>query len=192
MVDPNTNQVSTENPWFIKFYAPWCGHCKRLAPTWDELASLHTSELNVGKVDCTTDEGKPLCSDYEIRGFPTVLFFPAEEGLNDRYFTYEGMRSLEDLEDFALKGSFKHSEHESIPRRLEGMEYYQRQIQLIGRELKSEVDHIFVAYGYDEAIPSPYRYLLLASLGCLPFLFISLLMCLCEENMEPQKPQKIR
>lgn len=72
-----------------------------------------------------------------------MLFFPAEEGLNDQYFKYEGMRTLQDLEEFALRGSYKLSEHEAIPRKLEGMEYYQRQVQLIGKELKAEVDHMF-------------------------------------------------
>lgn len=67
------------------------------------------------------------------------------------------------------------------------MEYYQRQVQLIGKELKAEVDHMFVMYGYDQMIPSPYRYLLLASLGCLPFLFLSILMYWCEERAQPPK-----
>ena len=107
VVNKETNTlVDNSNPWFVKFYAPWCGHCKSLAPVWDELHSLHHNELNVAKVDCTSDLGKPLCSEFEIRGYPSLLFFPADESLAGTYIKYQDPRNLEHLEQFALNGGY--------------------------------------------------------------------------------------
>lgn len=44
-------------PWFVKFYAPWCGHCKNLAPTWIEMATQLKGQVNVGEVDCVALPG---------------------------------------------------------------------------------------------------------------------------------------
>lgn len=60
--------------WFIKFYAPWCGHCKRLAPDWERLADeMYGTGINVGSVDCT--EHSEACERVEISGYPSLFVF---------------------------------------------------------------------------------------------------------------------
>ena len=67
------NTGATTGDWFIKFYAPWCGHCKRLAPTWEEVATELKGQVNVAKVDVT--QNRDLGKQYGIKGFPTLLLF---------------------------------------------------------------------------------------------------------------------
>ena len=66
--------------WMVKFYAPWCGHCKKLAPVWDQLAEESSAIMNVAKMDCTEDANRPICAEYNIKGFPTLLWFPVDAG----------------------------------------------------------------------------------------------------------------
>merc|ERR1740129_2530421 len=58
---------------FIKFFAPWCGHCKKMAPDWENLAEEWADDAIglVAEVDCTA-EGKPLCDANGVKGFPTL------------------------------------------------------------------------------------------------------------------------
>lgn len=58
----------------VEFYAPWCGHCKKLAPHYSGAATeLYDENIALGKVDCTTS--KKLHNKYKIDGFPTMHFF---------------------------------------------------------------------------------------------------------------------
>lgn len=59
---------------FVKFYAPWCGHCQKLAPTWDELANSlrHDDSVSISKIDCT--QYRNVCGQFNIKGYPTLLW----------------------------------------------------------------------------------------------------------------------
>ncbi|KAK0515254.1 hypothetical protein JMJ35_002633 [Cladonia borealis] len=104
----------------LEFYAPWCGHCKALAPKYEELAAMYpsSSKVTVAKVDATANDVPD-----EIQGFPTIKLFPA--GGKDEPITYSGSRTIEDLAEFikengkykvdAYEGQNETDEAESAP-----------------------------------------------------------------------------
>jgi len=75
----------------VEFYAPWCGHCKKLTPIYDELAKnlRHNSNLVIAKMDSTANEVESV----SIQGFPTIKFWPA--GKKSAPLDFEGDRTVE-------------------------------------------------------------------------------------------------
>ncbi|KIW17202.1 protein disulfide-isomerase domain [Exophiala spinifera] len=88
--------TTSQDPWFIKFYVPWCSHCQHLAPTWSELAREMEGKLNIGEVNC--EQSPRLCKDAKVSGYPTIYFFRGGERVE-----YEGLRGLGDLLSFSNK-----------------------------------------------------------------------------------------
>jgi len=70
-----------------EFFAPWCGHCKALAPEYEEAATtLKEKNIALAKIDCTQEAD--LCKEYGVEGYPTVKVF---RGL-DNIKPYAGAR----------------------------------------------------------------------------------------------------
>ena len=77
LTDANyANALANSELLFIKFYAPWSGHCKRLAPEWVKAATTlkdKGSSIALAKTDCTVE--KDFCEKYRVSGYPTLKFF---------------------------------------------------------------------------------------------------------------------
>ncbi|KAI6785102.1 uncharacterized protein J7T54_006744 [Emericellopsis cladophorae] len=86
--------TKTQDPWFIKFYAPWCPHCQAMGPTWDQLSKSMQGKLNVGEVNC--DKEPRLCKEANAHSYPTILFFKGGERAE-----YHGLRGLGDFISYA-------------------------------------------------------------------------------------------
>ncbi|KAH9891451.1 thioredoxin-like protein [Xylariomycetidae sp. FL2044] len=86
----------TQEPWFIKFYAPWCHHCQAMASNWQQMAKEMKGKLNVGEVNC--DAESRLCKDVRVRGYPSISFFRGGERVE-----YDGLRGLGDFIQYAEK-----------------------------------------------------------------------------------------
>mmetsp|Transcript_29862 Transcript_29862/g.33325 ORF Transcript_29862/g.33325 Transcript_29862/m.33325 type:complete len:362 (+) Transcript_29862:35-1120(+) len=78
---------------FVEFFAPWCGHCKRLAPIWEQLAGIYKNDkLVIASVDA--DKHKTLGQRFDVSGYPTLKVFPKDNKAGE---AYNGGRELSDF-----------------------------------------------------------------------------------------------
>jgi protein disulfide-isomerase A1 len=80
----------------VEFYAPWCGHCKSLAPEYMEVGfyfKRKNPNVVIAKIDATANEVK----GHNIEGYPTLIWFPAD---NKKGVKFEGERSEEGIIQF--------------------------------------------------------------------------------------------
>jgi protein disulfide-isomerase A1 len=83
----------------------WCGHCKKLAPIWDQLGEKLKDVKNVviAKIDASNNDAQGV----EIQGFPTIILFKAND--NERV-NFEGDRTVGGFVDFLVKNAVYGSE----------------------------------------------------------------------------------
>jgi thiol-disulfide isomerase/thioredoxin len=143
--------------YFAKFYAPWCGHCKSMAKDWDALAAEMKSEgrsdLKLFSVDASTQAEASVAREFEIKSFPTLMYF--EDG---KMFPYSGgartkealgnylvSENKKDARKFSFKGeSFKLQQPGVFVR---AKKFWEESLQVIAQVYKHKAGAVYVLYG---------------------------------------------
>ena len=115
----------TTGKWFVEFFAPWCGHCKRLEPVWGELDEAlsqdqDASGILLAKVDAT--EARATAERFGIRGYPTLIYLA-----DRRMYKYEGSRTVDDMKEFVMSG-YKDKVDMDVPAPPSTVEMFRRKV----------------------------------------------------------------
>jgi len=100
-----TDTISKHDFIVVEFYAPWCGHCKKLAPEYEKAALVLSSQdppVVLAKFDASDEKNKALAQDFEIQGFPTIKIL-RNKGKDAQ--EYKGPRDFEGIVDYLMKQS---------------------------------------------------------------------------------------
>ncbi|XP_066040325.1 protein disulfide-isomerase TMX3 isoform X3 [Chamaea fasciata] len=96
-LDESFKENRKDDIWLVDFYAPWCGHCKKLEPVWNEVGTEMRnmgSPVKVGKMDATSFSS--IASEFGVRGYPTIKLLKG-----DLAYNYRGPRTKDDIIEFA-------------------------------------------------------------------------------------------
>jgi len=126
--DTQASSGATTGDWLVEFYAPWCGHCKNLAPIWEQLAQELKGNINVASIDATVNTN--TAARFRIKGYPTIKLL--RQG---KVYDYKGARTVPDFTGF-LKKDWKESDVMDIPPPISTFGIVIQELQQIFEDIK--------------------------------------------------------
>ncbi|KAL1493200.1 hypothetical protein ABEB36_011300 [Hypothenemus hampei] len=102
LTDSNFDKLvlQSDDMWLVEFFAPWCGHCKNLAPHWAKAATELKGKVKLGALDATAHKEK--ASLYEVQGYPTIKYFAPGAKTSSSAEEYNGGRTSSEIVQWAL------------------------------------------------------------------------------------------
>eukprot|EP01126_Amoeba_proteus_P030769 TRINITY_DN3033_c0_g1_i12.p1 TRINITY_DN3033_c0_g1~~TRINITY_DN3033_c0_g1_i12.p1 ORF type:complete len:223 (+),score=40.46 TRINITY_DN3033_c0_g1_i12:43-669(+) len=97
LTDANFWEKTKDGTWAIEIYATWCGHCQKLAPTWEEVATELKGRVNVAKIESSNEA---LIRSFKAKAYPTIKLI--KEGF---IYTHTGARDKQTLLNWILEDS---------------------------------------------------------------------------------------
>lgn len=141
----------TTGKWFVKFYAPWCGHCKTLAPIWEELDQRLQEEnpqdgIIIAKVDTTKET--QVGNRFKIESFPTLKYFA-----DRKMYNYKGSRNIDELYEFVTEGYKLQIGVATIPAPPSMFEMKMKEFRLKFQEYSQDHEHLkFLLDDFDHIV----------------------------------------
>ncbi|RPB19833.1 thioredoxin-domain-containing protein [Terfezia boudieri ATCC MYA-4762] len=92
--------LQSDSAAIVEFFAPWCGHCKGLAPHYEKAAKNLKGIAKVAAVDCDDEKNKPLCASQGVQGYPTLkIIKPSSKKGKPIVEDYQGPRTAKGIVD---------------------------------------------------------------------------------------------
>ncbi|KAJ8376556.1 hypothetical protein SKAU_G00071360 [Synaphobranchus kaupii] len=135
------NVVNNAEIILVEVYAPWCGHCKRLAPEYEKAAkvlSMHSPPIPLAKVDATVEN--EIASRFEVSGYPTLKIFR-----KGKPFEYNGPREKDGIVDYMAEQAGPPSKQIQTQKQVQGFIKDGDDIVIVG-VFSSEQDTAFEVY----------------------------------------------
>jgi protein disulfide-isomerase A6 len=114
--DTDFNEKLNSHPKVIvKYYADWCGHCKRAKPEFEKLMQTYKGDIKLAMVNSELPENKELVKQQGINGYPTIRYYPS--GLDSSFQDYTGGRTYSDFVQYlgSIKGTLDVSPDNAAP-----------------------------------------------------------------------------